>query len=287
MNLMTLSSWQFVLIAGIGTTLFCVLLFLSLPAYTQRYQQRFQTRVNEKLYSAFVFLDPERIFTLQVVVSVGAVLVTWLITSSIWLAALMAVLIGFLPTWILHRLKLKRAAQFRDQLPDAVMIMSSSMRSGNSLLVSLDAVATEMPKPICQEFELMLRECRLGIRLEDALGSLERRNAIEEMRLLGAAIRISLETGGNLAESLETLAASLRSKLAIEGKLDALTSQGKLQAWVVGCLPFAIAAVLYQIDRVGMTPMFTTPKGWIACGLVIVLQALGVLVIRRIVRIEV
>ena len=287
MNIMTLSSWQFVLIAGIGTTLFCVLLFLSLPAYTQRYQQRFQTRVNEKLYSAFVFLDPERIFTLQVVVSVGAVLVTWLITSSIWLAALMAVLIGFLPTWILHRLKLKRAAQFRDQLPDAVMIMSSSMRSGNSLLVSLDAVATEMPKPICQEFELMLRECRLGIRLEDALGSLERRNAIEEMRLLGAAIRISLETGGNLAESLETLAASLRSKLAIEGKLDALTSQGKLQAWVVGCLPFAIAAVLYQIDRVGMTPMFTTPKGWIACGLVIVLQALGVLVIRRIVRIEV
>ena len=79
--------------------------------------------------------------------------------------------------------------------------------------------------------------------------------------MLGAAIRISLETGGNLAESLETLAASLRSKLAIEGKLDALTSQGKLQAWVVGCLPFAIAAVLYQIDRVGMTPMFTTPKG--------------------------
>ena len=287
MNIMTLSSWQFVLIAGIGTTLFCVLLFLSLPAYTQRYQQRFQARVNEKLYSAFVFLDPERIFTLQVVVSVGAVLVTWTITSSVWLAALMAVLIGFLPTWILHRLKLKRAAQFRDQLPDAVMIMSSSMRSGNSLLVSLDAVATEMPKPICQEFELMLRECRLGIRLEDALGSLERRNAIEEMRLLGAAIRISLETGGNLAESLETLAASLRSKLAIEGKLDALTSQGKLQAWVVGCLPFAIAAVLYQIDRVGMTPMFTTPKGWIACGLVIVLQALGVLVIRRIVRIEV
>ena len=105
--------------------------------------------------------------------------------------------------------------------------------------------------------------------------------------MLGAAIRISLETGGNLAESLETLAASLRSKLAIEGKLDALTSQGKLQAWVVGCLPFAIAAVLYQIDRVGMTPMFTTPKGWIACGLVVVLQALGVLVIRRIVRIEV
>ena len=287
MNNLTLQSWQFVLIAGLGTTLFCILLFLSLPAYTERYQKRFQTRVNEKLYSAFVFLDPARIFTLQVVISVGAVLVTWIVTASIWLAALMALLIGFLPVWLLHRLKTKRAAQFRDQLPDAVMIMSSSMRSGNSLLVSLDAIATEMPKPICQEFELMLRECRLGVRLEDALGSLERRNPIEEMRLLGAAIRISLETGGNLAESLETLAASLRSKLAIEGKLDALTSQGKLQAWVVGCLPFAIAAVLYQIDQVGMTPMFTTPKGWIACGLVIVLQVLGVLVIRRIVRIEV
>ena len=283
----SVTSWQFVVIAGVGTTLFCVLLFMSLPDYTQQYQQRFQDRVNEKLYSAFVFLDPARVFSLQVAVSVAAVLITWILTSSFWLAAVMAVLIGFLPVFILHRLKIKRAAMFRDQLPDTVMIMSSSMRSGNSLLVSLDAVATEMPKPICQEFELMLRECRLGVRLEDALSSLERRNPIEEMRLFGAAIRISLETGGNLAESLETLAGSLRNKLAIEGKLDALTSQGKLQAWVVGCLPFAIAAVLYQIDRVGMTPMFTTPKGWIACGLVIVLQILGVLVIRRIVRIEV
>lgn len=276
-------------VAAIGVAVAVVTLCVSmlLPAFSQRYQARFKDNVGERLTAAWVFLDPSRVFTLQVLLTVFAVLAVAVLTNSLALAFLVALLSGLLPAFVLRRLRLQRARLLRLQTPDAMMLMASSLRSGQSLPMALNSVATELAAPISQEFELMLRECRLGLSIDQAFSRIEERNAFEEFKLLGAAIRISLETGGNLAESLEGLASAMRTKLAIEGKLDALTSQGRLQAWVVGALPFAILLILYQMDKPGMMPLFTTYKGWIALGLVLVLQALGVLVIRKIVRIEV
>jgi tight adherence protein B len=276
-----------VLLIAAATVLICVTLALALPAYSQRYESQFNRSVGERLNSAFVFFDPSRVLSVQLVVTVLVVAVVGLLTGSMVLMGFAALIVGCLPSALLYRLKIRRAKQLRLQLPDSIMIISSSLRSGHSLSLAIGAVASEMPAPVSQEFELMLRECRLGMSMDQALSRLEQRNPFEEFKLLGAAIRISTQTGGNLAESLELLAGSLRTKLAIEGKLDALTSQGRMQAWVVGCLPFAVAFVLYEIDRPGMLPLFTTPKGWIACLTVLVLQFFGVLVIRKIVRIEV
>ncbi len=275
------------ILIGIAAVLIFVTLSLVLPDYAQRYQTQFNQLVGQRLNSAFLFFDPSRIFSVQIIVTVVVITLVGLFTQSMPLMGIAALVVGFIPSLLLARLKVKRTKQLRLQLPDAVMIVSSTLRSGHSLSIALSAVATEMPAPISQEFELMLRECRLGLNLDQALARVEQRNPSEEFKLLGAAIRISNETGGNLAESLETLAASLRTKLAIEGKLDALTSQGRMQAWVVGSLPFAVAFILFQIDRPGMLPLFTTTKGWIACATVIVMQFFGIMIIRRIVRIEV
>jgi tight adherence protein B len=275
------------LLIAVAAVLISVTLALVLPAYSQRYQTQFNQLVGERLNAAFVFFDPSRVLSVQLVVTVLVVAAVGLFTRSILLMGIAALIVGFVPSFLLYRLKIRRAKLLRLQLPDAMMIVSSSLRSGHSLSIAIGAVASEMPAPISQEFELMLRECRLGMSMDQALARIEQRNPFEEFKLLGAAIRISTQTGGNLAESLEMLASSLRTKLAIEGKLDALTSQGRMQAWVVGCLPFAVAFVLYEIDRPGMLPLFTTTKGWIACATVLVLQFFGVLVIRKIVRIEV
>jgi tight adherence protein B len=274
------------LIAVSGVLIF-VTMAVVLPAYSQRYQAQFNQLVGERLNAAFVFFDPSRVLSVQLVVTVLVVVAVGLLTRSILLMGISALIVGFIPSILLYRLKIRRGKMLRLQLPDAMMIVSSSLRSGHSLSIAIGAVASEMPAPISQEFELMLRECRLGMTMDQALARIEQRNPFEEFKLLGAAIRISTQTGGNLAESLEMLASSLRTKLAIEGKLDALTSQGRMQAWVVGGLPFAVAFILFEIDRPGMLPLLTTTKGWIACGTVLVLQFFGVLVIRKIVRIEV
>ena len=101
------------------------------------------------------------------------------------------------------------------------------------------------------------------------------------------AVRIARELGGNLSESLERLADTLRRKLAMEDKILALTSQGKIQGWIVGLLPIFLAGVLYLMEPEAMTPLFTTTIGYVVLGAVAVLEFIGFIVIRKIVSIEV
>ncbi len=279
--------WAVMIGSGVACAGFFWLIATVTPRLAGRYQHQFESNMGKGLSSAFLFFDPRRVFAAQLGLALVAIAGVWLFTGSWLLALLTALAVGFFPGVLLWWIRRRRNRQLLLQLPDAVMMMASSLRSGQALPAALSTVASEMPKPVSQEFELLLRECRLGLRIEQALSRAELRIPCEEFRLLSAAIRIALDTGGNLAEILEGLANTLRNKLALEAKLDALTSQGRMQAWVVGALPFAVALILYHMDREGMAPLFTTPKGWIACGLIIVLQLLGMLVIRRILRIDV
>ena len=133
----------------------------------------------------------------------------------------------------------------------------------------------------------MLREQRLGVTLDEALGSLERRMGGDDLRLVVAAIRIAGDSGGNLAETLERLADTIRRKLGVEGKIRALTAQGRLQGWVMTSLPLAVCAALFVIDPVAMRPLFDTWQGWIVCAVVVLLEIAGLFFIRRIMDIDI
>ena len=109
----------------------------------------------------------------------------------------------------------------------------------------------------------------------------------EEIDLFVSAVSIAREVGGNLSETLDRLASSLRTKLAMEGKIRALTSQGKLQGIIVGLLPVFLAAILYVMDPVAMRPLFTTLYGWGVMGALFVMLMLGAFFIRKIVTIDV
>jgi tight adherence protein B len=279
--------WMFVGFAVIGSVCFGLLVYWSLPTLTRRFQIQYHQQVGIRLNAAFLFVDTIHLLSIQMLITVILVGLAWLFSQSWVMCLLVALMSGLLPKLVLKRLKISRNKALRSQLPDAVMIISSGLRSGNSFLAAMDAITTEMAEPVNQEFALVLREIRIGRSLGDALNGLEIRYPLEELKLFGAAVKISNETGGNLAETLELLAQALRSKLAIEGKLDALTSQGRLQAWVVGLLPFAVAAILWQMDPAAMLPLFTTERGWIACAIVLVLQSMGMFFIRKIMRIDV
>ena len=107
------------------------------------------------------------------------------------------------------------------------------------------------------------------------------------MALFGSAMRVSRETGGNLAETLERLADTLRQKLAIEGKIRALTAQGKLQGFIVGLLPFALMFVLFKMEPEAMSRMFTTWYGLAVIGFIVLMEFIGGLIIKKIVTIDV
>ena len=166
-------------------------------------------------------------------------------------------------------------------------MMSGSLRAGASLQNALDIVVQESPAPLCQEFSLLLREQRLGLALEDSLRGMADRLNTEEIDLFVSAVSIAREVGGNLSETLERLAASLRTKAAMEGKIRALTSQGKMQGVIVGLLPVFLAGILYVMDPQAMMPLFTTLYGWGVMAAVFFMLILGGFFIRKIVTIDV
>ena len=133
----------------------------------------------------------------------------------------------------------------------------------------------------------MLREQRIGVTLEQSLNNLAHRVPTQTTILVVSAMRIAAETGGGLAETLERTAGTIRSRLQMEGKIKALTAQGKLQAWVVGLLPVGLGLILSKMEPAAMDLLWTTRMGWATLAAVVVLEALGVFVIRKIIAIDV
>lgn len=281
------SPWLVMGAAFIATALLAWLGVRFLQQTSQRYQERFQLSVGQQLQRAHLFIDPRRLFTVNLLAVLGAAGLALLLTRSPLIAGIVAISLGLMPRAILAWMRQRRRERFRGQLPDLMLLTAGGLRAGASLWQALAQTSAELPQPARQELDLMLREQRLGMSFDRALAGLEYRMNVEELRLLAAAFRISHETGGNLAETLESLAEATRRKLALEAKVRALTSQGRLQGWVMGALPLVLGLVLFQIDPQAMSSLFTTPAGWAVCLAICVLQGLGFVVVRRIVSVDV
>lgn len=258
-----------------------------LAAFARRWRERFGTELGLGLRQSFVYLDVGRLFRLNLGLLALAGLGVGLASGEPVAALVALALVGCLPSLALAWMRARRTARLVAQLPDAAMLVAGAVRSGASLSQAVAQASRELPSPAGRELDLVAREQRLGVALDSAMAHLERRVPIEEVTLFVAAVRISQETGGNLAETLERLADSLRRKAAIEGKIDALTAQGRLQGWVMALLPLAVAAALFAIEPLAMRPLLTTWPGWLVCAGVVAMELVGLHFIRRIVDIDV
>ena len=254
---------------------------------TTRYHRRFTGDVGRRMNDLLVFVDAQRLFHANLLLALAVTAVTWLLTGSLLLVAASLAVLGMLPNILLVRLSRKRRLNFAGQLPDALMLVAGAIRAGASLPLALRQMSTELPPPCGQEFELMLREQRLGVTLDQALGSLERRMGGDDLRLFTAAVRIAGDSGGNLAETLERLSDTIRRKLTVEGKIRALTSQGRLQGWIMTLLPVAVAAALFVLEPEAMEPLIVTWQGWVVCSVIALLELAGMVFIRRIMDIDI
>ena len=145
----------------------------------------------------------------------------------------------------------------------------------------------ESQAPLRQEFGLFTKEVKLGVPVEEALAGMARRVGSEDLELVATSTNIARQMGGNVAEMFETIAATIRERFRLDGKIDALTSQGRLQGAIVSALPLVIGLSFGRLRPDLMEPMFEGAYGYGLVAAVIVLEAIGFLLIRRIVAIDV
>jgi len=253
----------------------------------QAWRERFTRETGFHLRELFLFVDPARLYVLNLALTLLGAGAAWLLTGSMLVALAVAVVLVLSPSLVLRWLRARRIEHVEQQLPDALQMLAGTARAGLSLPAAIRQVSTELAPPLQQELLLVQHEQRLGVSLDDALENLARRIPAQPVKLMVAAMRIANETGGSLAEALERAALTVRSQLAMEGKIGALTAQGKLQAWVVGLLPVFLLWVLARMEPEAMAQLWTTQLGWGVLAAVIVMEFIGVLLIRRIVAIDI
>lgn len=263
-----------------------IFLFASVSSY-RAYRSSFTASAKVGMEDMFLFIDPHKLFYANVVTFLLVPVIVYFMTDSGGLAGIAAVFMLFAPRLTYKWLQARRLRKFQDQLPDAMTMIASALRAGASLPMALDLVAEEQPAPMSQEMGLVVREQRLGVPLEQSLDAMARRVDVQDFYLVASAVIIAKEVGGNLSEILDRLAGTLRAKAVMEGKIRALTSQGKLQGIVVGLLPVFLAGVLTVMDPVAMRPLFHSYYGWAVIAVIAVLELLGAVTIKKIVSIDV
>lgn len=274
-----------VLIAIAVITL-CLTLYLLGQQSIDWYSRRVVDSAVADLEGAFMFVSPTKLL-------IGSVCITCFASiSGYFMMSIPGAVLGFiggalaLPA-VIYQMKKRRREQFIYQLPDALRSMAGAMQAGATVVRAIELVGTRQPKPLGQEFSLVLSEYRMGRDLEKSLENLKTRVDCEELELLNAAVQVSRTVGGNLSQSLESLSSTLQSKAQTEGKVRALTSMGKMQGWVLSLMPLFVGIALYAQKPEQMRLMFTTGIGWMLMLVATLLLVAAVYTIRKIVNIDV
>lgn len=252
-----------------------------------RYQETFTEQARFNLADLFLFMDTRGLFRLNIVAMVLVPALLWLVTGNLLLAVATLVLIVVLPKKVYALLRQRRIDKIQQQLPDGLMMVAGSMRAGLGFTPALESLARDVEPPLSQEFALVLREQRMGVKLDDALQHFNDRVPVQDVTLFVSAVGISREVGGNLAESLASLAETLRRRLIMEGKVKSLTAQGRLQGIVMAMMPVGLIGFLSFAYPDTMRAMYHTPMGWVVIGIAAVMEYLGYRMCRKIMSIDI
>lgn len=279
----------FLIAGGIAGAVFMLVWFgtREVIALGDKYEAVFTQTAKSNLSDMFIFIEPRKLFILNLVILFVVFILAFLITRTLGLALVVSVIFSLLPRFLWRFLKARRSNTFLNDLPDALLSVSAMMRAGANLNVALETVVAETRGPVGQELGLFLRELRVGVDFDKALDNLAQRTPSQELDLVVAGMKISREVGGSLAEVLYRLAETLRKKLEMEGKIRALTAQGKAQGYVMTLLPVFLVLVLFQIEPEAMSYLFSEWYGWITCAVFITFEYVGYHFIKKIVSIDV
>ena len=231
---------------------------------------------------------PLGIFVLATpLLSLGALLLALSMHQALLLALLFAVVLGALPAGYLYWLKSQRMAMFERQLPEALELVSRALRAGHAFSVGLKLVGDEAADPVGIEFRRVFDEVSMGVALPQALQNMTDRLDCVDLRFFVTSVLVQRETGGNLAEIIDSLAGLIRKRFELQLRVNALSAEGRFSAVILFALPLVIGGALFKMNPEYMLTLFTDPMGQNMVMVGSFLMVTGAIVMKRMVAIKV
>jgi tight adherence protein B len=276
---------------------FCVFFIVYLWAdqiieFLQRKSLGSREEILKLLDLMFVEVDRKKVTLLMLLLSFGLGTVVFLIfLPNVIAGFLFAAMVTFagwtIPLALVKMIYEKRSHLFVDQMIDGLTIMANGIKSGLTVTQSMERVVENLKNPISQEFALVLSQIRLGRSVEEALIELGERIPRPDVQMFVTSINILKETGGNLAETFQTICTTIRERQKIEKKIQAMTAQGLMQGIIITLVPIALIIIFSFVNPGYISPMFNTTLGLILLASMFALQIIGGITIRKIVKINV
>ncbi len=252
----------------------------------EQYEDRYATKGTQTLEGMFMFVTPHQIGVLSI--AMGCIFFLLGLAAMNLVAGIILGVAGFVtPMMGIRHMRIKRIKKFDRQMVDALVQMAAAFKAGLTLPQASENVAREMPAPIGQEFDLFVKELKLGVSVEEALENMSHRVGSEDLELVVISTNVSRKLGGNMAEMYDIIASTIRERFRLEGKIQSLVAQGKMQAWVVASMPLVLGLVLNHCRPDLMQPMLHHKFGYILIGCIILMEIMGIWLIRRIISIDV
>lgn len=234
-----------------------------------------------------VKIAPSRFLLLSVIAFVAGFAALFVLKGNVLIALPVGLLTGTIPFFYLGYCIKKRQTRFAEQLPDALTMIARSLRAGHSLTSAVELVSQELPEPTGGLFKIAYEQQLLGMRISDSLGTLLEKIDSIDLHFFVTIIRINSETGGNLAEILEKLADTIRSRLQIRRQVQVYTAEGRMSQYVLVLLPIFVFVAFYLRNPGYMGVFFTEQvcrMSLVAAGLA---QIVGFFMIRKIIDIRI
>ncbi len=242
--------------------------------------------IGKELHRLFLPISPQE-FAVYHVGFLGFLILTGAVLSG-WLGAFLGLVVGImLPRFLLSRRWKKRLQRIDEQVEEAMVYMSNSFKANPSLPEAVQDVCNSMGPPISQEFEVLLKEYRLGTPLDQALINLRRRIPARNLELAISALVIGRTVGGNIPNILEEISSTIRESYRLERVIDSQTAQGRAQAWVMGVMPGVVLVGFYWLEPDLIQPLFEELVGYAILGTAAILNIIGVLMILKVMQIDV
>lgn len=293
----TVLFWAAIVSAGGAFFCFAWLFVSVLNEGAHTYAAQMGEETSRQFEDVFLFISPAKIARLGRLAASAAFFLFFIplfsftnvvsTVAGIVLGLFAGALVFTLPGRYVRILRDRRRVRFNEQLVDALGTMSNALRAGFSLNQAFESVVETGEKPIAQEFNVFLQQLRIGMNFEDALASLDRRVASDDLTLVCTDIDIARRTGGNLTDIFDRISETIRGRMRIERRVRTLTAQGRMQGIIVSCMPLLLGLAMMVLKPDVMRPFLFSLTGMVCVGMTLALVVVGWLIIRRIVRIDV
>jgi len=261
---------------------------VGMTAKALKSNKRLEAKLGVLLDAAGVSLKPAEWILLHASIAFTSGAVGFLLGSgSAPLIVLMLLVGAVTPALYLRIKRARRLSAFNGQLAETLQLMAGSLQAGLSMAQSIDTVVREGVAPVAEEFRRALVETRLGVPIEEALESVAERMESADFKWTVMAIGIQRDVGGNLAELLLSVAATLRERDYLRRQVKSLSAEGRFSAYILLALPPIVAIFMAFTNRAYLQPLFSDPRGWVMVVGMVMLMGLGALTMNKMIKVDV